>query len=131
VGFLVSAAAVSTSFLGGLALTDGNGDAGSWPAIALCVAFGIASLRVLWPRPEGAEGFSARPSLIIREYLEPTDGTTASDPWVLYRELSLFSERKHEYNRRHHHQPLSAYFRAAVLLLTAEIAAWIVDLALR
>ena len=50
VGFLVSAAAISTSFLGGLALTGRTGDAGSWAAIGLFVAFGAVSLRVLWPR---------------------------------------------------------------------------------
>jgi hypothetical protein len=39
VGYLVSAAAIATSFLGGLALEDGA-SVGGWVAIGLFVAFG-------------------------------------------------------------------------------------------
>ena len=130
IGLLVSAAAVSTSFLGGLALSSGRADPGGWIAMTLFVAFGAVSLRLLWPRAEGAEGFTARPMLLIARYLERADGP-AVDPWVLYRDLSLDAERQHALNQRRHHEPLARYFRAAIVLVTAEIAAWIIDLALR
>ena len=73
VGFLLSAAAIATSFLGGLALRAGS-DAGAWVGIALFSAFGVVALRILWPRAEGAGGFTARPSLVIQGYLEDEDG---------------------------------------------------------
>src|SRR6266516_6715185 len=84
VGFLLSAATIATSFLGGLALRD-ESDLGSWIAIGLFVAFGAVSLRLLWPRLEGAEGFSATPSLVIGQYLEPDEGE-ARELSVIYRD---------------------------------------------
>ena len=129
VGFLLSAATIATSFLGGLALRD-KSDLGSWIAIGLFVAFGAVSLRLLWPRLEGAEGFSATPSLVIGEYLEPDEGE-ARELSVIYRDLALFAEEAHDFNRDKHLKPLTNYFRIAISLLTAEIVAWVVDLAIR
>jgi hypothetical protein len=127
VGFLLSAATIATSFLGGLALQEPS-DAGSWIAIGLFVAFGATALRLLWPRLEGAEGFSATPSIVIGEYLEPEEGE-ARPLSVIYRDLALFAEEAHDFNRDAHLKPLTNYFRAAITLLTAEIVAWIVALA--
>ncbi len=127
VGFLLSAATIATSFLGGLALQE-RSDAGSWIAIGLFVAFGATALRLLWPRLEGAEGFSATPSIVIGEYLEPDEGE-ACPLSVIYRDLALFAEEAHDFNRDTHLKPLTNYFRAAITLLTAEIVAWIVALA--
>jgi hypothetical protein len=129
VGFLLSAATIATSFLGGLALRAAS-DLGSWIAIGLFVGFGAVSLRLLWPRLEGAEGFSATPSLIIGEYLEPDEGE-AQPLSMLYRDLALFAEEAHDFNRDAHLKPLTNYFRVAISLLTAEIVAWVVDLAIR
>lgn len=129
VGFLLSAATIATSFLGGLALRT-RGDAGSWTAIGLFAAFGAASLRLLWPRLEGAEGFSATPSIVISEYLEPEDGEP-KELSTMYRDLALFAEETHDFNRDNHLKPLTNWFRIAITLLTAEIVAWVVDLAVR
>jgi len=129
VGFLLSAAAIATSFLGGLALRD-RSDTGSWIAIFLFVAFGAFALRLLWPRAEGAEGFTATPSLVISQYLEVEDEQN-SDLGTIYRDLALFAEEAHDFNRDEHLNPLTNYFRAAITLLTAEIVAWVVDLAIR
>jgi hypothetical protein len=129
VGFLLSAATIATSFLGGLALTD-RADAGSWIAIFLFVAFGGVALRLLWPRAEGADGFSATPSIVIGEYLERGDEDRASLAEI-YRDLALFAEAAHNRNRDVHLVPLTNYFRAAIVLLTAEIVAWVIDLGLR
>jgi hypothetical protein len=127
VGFLLSAATIATSFLGGLALRE-RSDAGSWIAICLFVAFGATALRLLWPRLAGAEGFSATPSIVIGEYLEPEEGDARALS-VIYRDLALFAEEAHDFNRDRHLKPLTNYFRAAITLLTADIVAWIVALA--
>jgi hypothetical protein len=129
VGFLLSAATIATSFLGGLALRD-HSDAGSWIAIGLFVGFGAFALRLLWPRAEGAEGFTATPSIVISEYLEPEEGEP-SEIGVIFRDLALFAEEAHDLNRDNHLKPLTNYFRVAITLLTAEIVAWVVDLAIR
>lgn len=128
VGFLLSAATIATSFLGGLALRQ-TSNAGSWIAIGLFVAFGAVCLRLLWPRLEGADGFSAAPSIVIGEFLEP-EGGEPQKLAVLYRDLALYAQDAHDSNRDQHLKPLTNYFRLATGLLTAEIVAWVVDLAL-
>jgi hypothetical protein len=130
VGFLLSAATIATSFLGGLALRAHNPDAGSWAAIGLFGVFGVSALRILWPQAEGADGFTAKPSVVIEQYLEPDEGE-AQPTWTLYRDLALRAEVAHDHNRSTHLQPLALFFRASIVLLFAEIATWVVDLALR
>jgi hypothetical protein len=131
VGFLLSAAAISTSFLGGLVLRS-KPNFGTWIAIGLFILFGAVALRILWPRAEGAAGFTATPSLVIAQYLEDEDGEERPRPlWVMYHDLALYAEEAHDLNEEAHLKPLTNYFRAAILLLTAEIAAWVIDLALR
>jgi hypothetical protein len=126
VGYLVSAAAIATSFLGGLALEDGAG-IGGWVAIGLFVVFGAVSAKILWPRAEGAEGFTSRPSVLV----ETLDALPESESGTVYRDLSLYAEEAHDYNTENHLKPLTDWFRAAILLLMAEIAAWVIDLGLR
>jgi hypothetical protein len=130
VGFLLSASTIATSFLGGLALQDSS-DAGSWVAIVLFVAFGAVALRLLWPRAEGADGFTATPSIVIGEYLEPECDKEPVSLEELYRDLALFAEEAHNRNRDAHLLPLTNFFRIAIVLLTAEIVAWVVDLGVR
>jgi hypothetical protein len=130
VGFLIAAAAIATSFLGGLALDQRELHAGATVAIILFVAFGAVSLRILWPRAEGADGFTATPSLVIDQYLEAGDNQDEEQPlWVIYRDLGLYAEEAHDNNTRAHLAPLSSWFRWGIILLTAEIVVWVVDLA--
>jgi hypothetical protein len=126
VGYLVSAATIATSFLGGLALRT-EADIGSWVAILLFVAFGLVAAKVLWPRAEGAEGFTARPSVLIEAFEAPNP----DDLERVYRDLALYAEEAHDYNTEKHLKPLTDWFRAATFLLVAEIAAWVIALALR
>lgn len=130
VGFLLSAATIATSFLGGLALQD-SGSVGNWVPVLLFVAFGAVSLRLLWPRAEGADGFTATPSIIIGEYLEREGDAEPASLKELYRDLALFAEEAHNRNRDAHLAPLTNFFRIAIVLLTAEIVAWVVDLGVR
>jgi hypothetical protein len=124
---LLSAGAIATSFLSGQALrTEAN--AWAWTAIAFFVVFGAVALRILWPRAEGAEGFTAVPSDMIAEYLE---GETRHSLPKIYRELALPAEAAHDLNRDRHFAPLTWYFRAAISLLMAEIVMWVVALVSR
>lgn len=125
VGLLLSAGAIATSFLGGQALRD-EANALAWIAIALFVCFGAGALRILWPRAEGAEGFTAEPSALIAQYLE---GETQDPLHVIYRDVALHAEAAHNVNRDRHVRPLTWYFRFAIILLMAEIVAWVVALA--
>jgi hypothetical protein len=128
VGFLLSAATLATSFLGGLALRAHRPDVGSWVAIGLFGAFGALALRILWPRAEGADGFTVIPSIVMSDYLEPPDGEIRP-PWTLYRDLALMAEDAHDVNLDSHLRPVTRWFRASTVLLIAEVATWIVDLA--
>jgi hypothetical protein len=101
----------------------------SWIAIALFGALGTFALRILWPPAEGAEGFTLTPSVVIARYLEPVGGE-APATWTLYRDLALFAEYAHLENVELHLRPLTRWFRGSIVLLIAEVAAWIADLAL-
>jgi hypothetical protein len=125
-GILLSAGAVATSFLGGREFAQDQEGVWSWLAVGLFLAFGAASLKVLWPRAEGSEGFTAVPSLVIEEYLEIDEPVELS---TLYRDLALHAEEAHDINKVRHLFELTRYFRAAVILLTLEVTAWVVALA--
>jgi hypothetical protein len=122
-GVLLSAAAIATSFLGGRALTDHSPAAWTWLAIAAFVGLALSALVILWPRRDWA--FSASPGLIVSLYVE-TD-----PPWKLpaiHRELALHMDNAYEVNRARLDHLIWA-FRAASTLLAAEVAAWVVNLA--
>lgn len=125
VGLLLSAGAIATSFLGGQALRAGA-SAWAWIAIVFFVFFGAVALRILWPRAEGAEGFTAVPSAMIARYLE---GGISQPVRKLYRELALQAEAAHDLNRDLQLIPLTRYFRVAIVLLMAEIVSWVIALA--
>jgi hypothetical protein len=48
-GLLLSAAAITTSFLGAQALNDGGPSVATWLALAGFVGLSVASLAILWP----------------------------------------------------------------------------------
>jgi hypothetical protein len=124
-GILLSGGAVATSFFGGVALRDevSNWD---WLAVFLFIAFGLLVLRVLWPQAEGAEGFTATPSIVIANYLE---GEEKFEVGNIYRDLALYAEEAHDHNRDHHLAPLTWFFRIATVTLVVEIVAWVVAIA--
>lgn len=126
-GILLSAGAVATSFFGARDLAQGESDVWSWFALFLFLAFGGACLKVLWPRAEGAEGFTAIPSTVISEYLETDEPPVSLE--TLYRDLALHAEEAHDWNKTEHFADLERYFRGAVLLLMGEVAVWVIALA--
>lgn len=122
-GILVSAAAITTSFLGGEALANGRLTFASWLAIGAFVALGGRVLSILLPQRDWE--FTAIPRRIIGTYIE--SGEPLSLP-QLYRDLALHMEDSYEQNGRRM-RALVRFFRAATFLLTVEVVAWIADIA--
>jgi len=65
------------------------------------------------------------PSILIAEL----EGGARQPLGLIYRDLALYAEAAHDVNRDRHLTPLTWYFRAAIMLLMAEIVAWVVALA--
>jgi hypothetical protein len=122
-GILLSAGAVSTSFLGGAALRNGV-SIWAWIATVLFVVFGSLVLRVLWPQAESPQGFTVPPSAVMA-YLDDERASATS----AYRELALYLEEAYDLNQRRHLVPLARAFRVATLAVVCDTIAWVVALA--
>ena len=122
-GTLISAAAIATSFLGGLALDEGNPTVCSWIAIGLFVAVGGTTLWILrpveppsWVSPTALDNLrDERPNLRFADI----QMGVATQLEAFYEEARLGLRR------------LRQLFEAASVLLVLEILAWVVDLASR
>ncbi len=120
-GLLLSAAAITTSFLGAQALGDGGTSVVTWLALASFVGLAIAALATLWPhRLE----FTANPANVIESYIETSEPLSVAE---IHRDLSLHMHSSYDANLAHL-QRLASRFRLAGVLLTAEVILWIVDL---
>lgn len=121
-GILLSAAAITTSFLGAQALNAGGPTIGTWIALASFFGVGVAAIAILWPR---TWEFIAGPGEVIATYIE-------SDPPLdlpeIHRDLALHMDDSYGDNRTGLER-LIVYFRVASALLTIEVIAWIADLA--
>jgi hypothetical protein len=122
-GILLSAGAVATSVIGATSLANGVSP-WDWLATGLFLLFGGLIARILWPRAEGAEGFTVSARSAVR-YLESEQAPGLA---TLYRDLALYAERELDANRRRHLDPLTRAFRAATLAMVADMAAWAVAL---
>jgi len=121
-GLLLSAAAITTSFLGAQALNDGAPSIATWLALASFVSLSIAALAILWPhRLE----FTANPANVIESYIETEEPLSVAE---IHRDLSLHMHGSYAENLAGQQQ-LASRFRLAGVLLTAEVILWIIDLA--
>ncbi len=121
-GLLLSAAAITTSFLGAQALNDGGPTVATWLALTSFVSLSIAALAILWPhRLE----FTANPANVIQSYIETDEPLSVAE---IHRDLSLHMHDSYADNLAGQKQ-LAFRFRLAGALLTAEVIFWIVDLA--
>ena len=118
-GWLLSAAAITTSVLSGQTLANGHSGAIVWLAMASFVAVAVVSLVILWPRR--AE-FSVDPNQIIRGYIEAKDQAPLQE---LHRDLALHMHRSHFANLAALTR-LAALFQVASGLLIAEMILWVV-----
>lgn len=121
-GLLLSAAAITTSFLGAQALHGGGSSFAAWLALGDFVAVTAVSLAILWPyRWE----FAANPHGIIEAYIDPSGSVGIED---LHRELALGMHESYLRNRREV-ELLAILFQVASTLLALEIILWIIAIA--
>jgi hypothetical protein len=122
-GLLLSAAAVTTSFLGAQALGSGDPSLFSWLALAGFFGVAAASLAILWPR--GWE-FAANSHDVIASYIECSEAGLVEG---LHQELSLHMQWSYLTN----HQGLAklvVFLQLANVLLVIEVALWIIAIAM-
>ncbi len=121
-GLLLSAAAITTSFLGAQALNDGGPSIATWFALACFVSLSVTALAILWPhRLE----FTANPANVIESYIETEEPLSVAG---IHRDLSLHMHGSYADNLAGQKQ-LASRFRLAGVLLTLEVIFWIIDLA--
>ena len=121
-GLLLSAAAITTSFLGAQALDGGDSNIATWLAMAAFVGVAVASLAILWPRQWE---FTANPRDVIQTYIEADEPAPLDE---LHRDLSLHMHNSYIENREGQEQ-LSVLFQVASGLLTIEVVLWIIAIA--
>lgn len=113
-GMLISAAAITTSFLGANALDAGRFDIPSWMAVATFLGVVGFCLAVLWPT---MWEFSANPGNLIATYIETVNPMTSSE---IHRDLALHMGDSNSVNADRLDQ-LIRWFRIAAILLALEI----------
>lgn len=121
-GLLLSAAAVTTSFLGSQALQDGDLGPCSWLALLCFVAVAATSLAILWPRNWE---FTASSRGVVEGLNESAEKVRIED---LYRGLSLRMQASFSVNH-HGLTELALLFQAASGLLTIEVVLWVTAIA--
>lgn len=82
-GALLSAAAITTSFLGAQALGSEGLNGTAWAALVVFAGVAVASLAILWPR---RWEFTANPRDVIQTYIEANEPVPLAE---LHRDLSL------------------------------------------
>lgn len=121
-GLLLSAAAITTSFLGAQALDSGNSSLAAWLALASFVGVAVVSLAILWPR---RWEFTANPRQVIQNYIEAEEPAPIEE---LHRDLALHMHNSYAENREGLDQ-LVIFFQIASGLLTTEVILWIIAIA--
>lgn len=121
-GLLLSAAAITTSFLGAQALDGGDSNPATWLAMIGFVGVAVVSLAILWPR---RWEFTANPRDVIQTYIEAAEPAPIDE---LHRDLSLHMHSSYVENRAGLEQ-LAIFFQAASALLTVEVVLWIAAIA--
>jgi hypothetical protein len=120
---LLSAAAITTSFLGAQALRGDSVDSVSWLALISFVGVAAASLAILWPRRWEV---ATSPRKVIVTYIESADTLLVDE---LYRDLSLHMHRGYSENYKGLRK-LFVFVQIASVLLVAEVMLWIAAVAL-
>lgn len=120
-GIVLSAAAVTTSFFGGLALRDGDPGPLAWTAVGAFVLCGVAGLAIVFPH--GKWELRASPASLIAD-IEAGSPTIAQ----IQRDLSLYMERSWLSNEKRMQWLMVWPLRIASLALVAEVLAWVLDL---
>jgi len=122
-GLLLSAAAVTTSFLGAQALQGGSSSLFSWLALMSFLGASAASLAILWPRRWEV---TVSPQDVIVTYIESTERASVED---LHRELSLHMHDSYLDNLEDQ-EKLVVFLQIASVLLAVEVVLWIIAIAM-
>ena len=120
-GVLIAAAAITTSFFGARAVTD-EVSITVWCAVVAFALVGASVLVVLWPRSDWE--FSASATDLIATYIETA--VPASLPQI-HRDLALHRSASYDRNARQL-RALFIAFRVGLVLIVAEVGAWMVAL---
>lgn len=121
-GLLLSATAITTSFLGAQALDGGDSNITVWLAMTGFIGVAVVSLAILWPR---RWEFTANPRDVIQTYIEAENPAPIEE---LHRDLSLHMHNSYLENRAGLEQ-LAIFFQIASGLLTVEVILWIIAIA--
>jgi hypothetical protein len=122
---IFSGATISTTFLGGQAITGGHLRAASWVAVTCFVIVGALSTANLWPRLE----LEMTPAPSIANGLEALDAgenPVASKLSALTNHLRLAYEQNESEVAR-----IAGFLRISTIFLTFEVLWWVADLATR
>lgn len=123
-GQLIAAAAITTSFFGGQAITAHHVHTAAWFAIGCFIALSGSVLVILWPRHDWQ--FALSPAKLIATYIEPVNDPPV-DLATIHRDLALHMGSSIESNRRQLRWVFGA-FRVGALLLAGEVVAWVMAL---
>ena len=123
-GVLIAAAAITTSFFGDAALSDGRLGIAGWAAVAAFVLAAVRVVAMLWPLPGWRFAVDAR--AYIGTYLE-RPGAEPFELQRIHRDLALHMASSFARNRKHVVSLVRA-LRTAMLLLVLEIIAWVIAL---
>lgn len=123
-GQLIAAAAITTSFFGGQAITAHHVHTAAWFAIGCFIALSLSVLVILWPRHDWE--FMVSPANLISTYIEPVDDPPV-DLATIHRDLALHMDNSIESNRRQLRLVFGA-FRVGALLLVGEVVGWVIAL---
>jgi hypothetical protein len=121
-GLLLSAAAITTSFLGAQALEGGDSSFFSWPALLCFVFVASFTLAILWPRKWE---FTADPLGVIESYIDAAEPVRSEH---LHRDLALDMQGSYLENRIEL-EKLVVFFQVANVLLAVEVVLWIIAIA--
>jgi hypothetical protein len=121
-GIVLSAAAVTTSFFGGLALRDGRPGAFGWTAVLAFFVCGVSGLMILLPR--GRWELRVSPAALVAA-VEQAPPPIA----VVHRDLALYMDDAWEANERRMQLTMVWPLRIAAMALVVEVVAWVLNLA--
>jgi hypothetical protein len=121
-GFLFSATAITTSFLGAEALGRGDLNFASWSALFCFIAVAASSLAVLWPRELYV---MAKPRDVIETYAGSAEPAPIEG---LHRELSLHMHDSYVENSKGLRK-LVVFLQVASVSLAFEVVLWIIAIA--
>lgn len=120
---LLASAAVTTSFFGARALSEGNPDVWAWIALISFVLVSVAVLAILWPQRDWV--FTLNATTFIETYVEDPAG--ALEISAIHRDLELHMSASYVANAVQLGRLFIA-FRAGVVLLAVGSIAWLVNL---